>query len=107
MIFTNLIFDFIGGISNIFKCIPKKCHTGNKKEILNIKNCIINTNQEIITSNVKVKSRKYIIYEISNCRLYQHILDSYDGLTTYYTSKILLDLTNIYIYIKLFNGNKT
>ena len=59
---TNLIFDFVGRISNIFKILSNTYYTKHKDEIIKINKYIINDNQEIITSNVKVQGRmKYFI----------------------------------------------
>jgi hypothetical protein len=39
---TNIIFDFVGNISKVFKILPNKCYTDNKEVILKLNRYIIN-----------------------------------------------------------------
>ena len=52
-----------------------------------------------------MQGRDEILYKLSNCSLYKHIHDSYDGLHTHYTFKISLDLNNINIINYLIEEN--
>ena len=91
---TDIIFDFVGHISKVFKIIPNKYYNENKATILNINKYIINNNQNIITPTIKDSDGDIINIELSNCSAYKCKEQRPNNLFIKYRFRISPDLTN-------------
>jgi hypothetical protein len=93
---TNIIFNFVGYISPIFKIIPTKCYNNNNKnKILNINKYInTNNNKDIITSTINRNRQDINMYKLNNCIMYEREHKSFESTYIYYEFEISPDLTN-------------
>ena len=95
---SNIIFDFAGYISKVFKILPIQCYNNNKNKIHRLDRYITKMKHDIVITSKTTKRiskfRNYTTYTVNNCILTKIENTRYNTSYTYYKIDIPLDLTN-------------